>query len=313
MNLKSVGSKAERILPSIAISFTRADLMMLGVVLIWGAGFTIVKQSVEIFSPMVFNAARSTLGEVILLIALWTQGNRLRDAGADWWRLIGLGIVGYFGYQLFFVLGISRTTASNSSLLLATVPVLVAAMNTLFRFERSSVRIWWGVLLSFAGILLILLGGQAAFAFGGETFLGDAITLCASLAWAWYIVFSRPYLQRHSALLVTAWAVGTSTVCLWLVALPQLAGIDWTYLPLAVWFGFIYTGVLGVAAAYILWNSAVKLVGGPRVAVYSNLVTVVAVAIAAFTLGEALTLLKLIGGLAVFAGITLTRLRPPQG
>jgi drug/metabolite transporter (DMT)-like permease len=56
----------------------------------------------------------------------------------------------------------------------------------------------------------------------------------------------------------------------------------------------------------MLWNSAVKRVGGARVAVYSNLVTVIAVAIAAATLGETITLLKVVGALAVLGGIALT-------
>lgn len=292
--------------PRLALTFGSADLMMIGVALIWSAGFSIVKYSVAIFSPMVFNAVRTTLAVTILLIALWARGERLRDAASDWWRLVGLGVIGYFGYQLFFVLGIVRTTASNSSLLLAAVPVIVAALNGLFGFERVGGRVWLGVLLSFAGITVIILGGGGNFSFGGETLLGDGLTLGASLAWAWYIVFSRPYLQRHSALLVTTWTVGTSMLCLWLVALPELGQIDWANVPAAAWFGIVYTGGLGVAGAYILWNSAVKRVGGPRVAVYSNLVTVIAVVIAAVTLGEAITVLKVIGAVAVFGGIALT-------
>ncbi len=296
----------EGVVSKSAFTFGGADLMMIGVALIWGAGFSIVKHSVAIFSPPVFNAVRSTLAVAILLSALWARGERLREAAGDQWALIAMGVVGYFGYQLFFILGIARTTASNSSLILAAVPVLVAALNGLFRFERVGTRVWRGVLLSFAGITLIILGGGANFSFGGETLLGDVFTLAASLAWAGYIVFSRPYLQRHSALLVTTWTVGVATLCLWVVALPELAGIDWSHAPAAAWFGIVYTGGLGVAGAYILWNSALKRVGGPRVAVYSNLVTVVAVVIAAVTLGEAITLLKVVGAVAVFGGIVLT-------
>ncbi|MBI3362329.1 MAG: DMT family transporter [Chloroflexi bacterium] len=292
--------------PRPALAFGTADLMMIGVALIWGAGFSVVKHSVAIFSPMVFNAVRTTMAEAILLAALWLRRESLRDAGGDTWRLIGMGVVGYFGYQLFFVVGITRTTASNSSLISASVPVLVAAMNGLFRIERVGARVWLGVLLSFAGIAFIILGGGANFSFGGETLLGDVLTLGASLAWAWYIIFSRPYVQRHSALLVTTWTVGTSTLCLWLAALPALGGIDWARVPAAAWWGAVYTGGFGVAGAYILWNAAVKRVGGTRVAVYSNLVTVIAVIIAAVALGETITVLKIVGALAVFGGIALT-------
>jgi drug/metabolite transporter (DMT)-like permease len=66
---------------------------------------------------------------------------------------------------------------------------------------------------------------------------------------------------------------------------------------------------LGIAGAYLLWNVAAQRVGGTRVAVYSNLVTVVAVIVAALTLGEAITLLKVAGAAGVFGGIALTHWR----
>lgn len=289
-----------------SFTFGAADLMMIGVALIWGTGFSIVKHTVEIFSPSVFNAVRYTLATFLLLGVLWARGERLRDAAGDKWRLIGLGLLGYFVYQIFFIEGIARTTASNSSLILAAVPVLVAALNGLLGFERVGVRMWLGVLLSFAGILLVILGGEATFSFGGESLIGDVLTLGASLAWAGYIVFSRSYLNRHSALLVTTWAVGVGAIALWLIALPEVPAIEWARVSGVTWFGIIYTGGLGVAGAYMLWNSAVKRVGGARVAVYSNLVTIIAVAIAAATLGETITLLKVVGALAVLGGIALT-------
>ncbi|HZQ06324.1 MAG TPA: DMT family transporter [Anaerolineae bacterium] len=309
MKSKSVEGASARGFAFSELSFGRADLMMLGVVLIWGAGFSIVKETVSHFSPALFNAVRSAFAVIVLLIALWSSGQRLRDTSAGWWRFILLAVVGYFGYQVLFVFGIAKTTASNSSLLLATVPVIVAALNGIFGFERVRLAVWFGVLLSFAGIFRIIIGTGANFTWSADTLLGDVLTLGAALAWAVYIVFSKPYLRAHSSLFVTTWAIGISTICLWVIALPDVPRIQWTQLPLSVWVGILYTGVLGIAVAYLLWNSALKLVGGARVAVYANLVTVVAVSSAALFLGEVITPLEILGAGAVFAGIALTHWR----
>ena len=292
-----------------AFSFGAADLMMIGVALIWGAGFSVIKYTVGVFSPPAFNAVRTTLAAAILLGVLWARGERLRDAGSDWPALVVLGVVGYFGYLFFFVAGIARTTASNSSLLVAAMPVLVAALNGLLRIETVHPRAWLGVLASFSGIALIILGGGGGPAFGSHSLTGDVLTLAAALAWAGFVVSARPYLARRSALLVTTWAVGTSAVCLWLAALPSLGSVEWGRVPFAAWLGVAYGGGLGIAGAYLLWNLAAKRVGGTRVAVYSNLVTVIAVTIAAVTLGEAVTALKVAGAVAVFGGIALTHWR----
>jgi drug/metabolite transporter (DMT)-like permease len=301
--------EAARPIHSSALSIRAADLMMVGVALIWGAGFSIVKYAVAVFEPAVFNAVRTTLAAAILLCVLWARGERLRDADVDWRAMALLGALGYFGYQFFFVSGIARTTASNSSLLVATVPVLVAALNGLLRLERVSPRAWLGVLASLAGIGLIILGGRPNFALGGASFLGDALSLAAALAWAGFVVFSRPHLERRSALLVTTWAVGTAALCLWLAALPSLGGAEWGRVPLTAWLAVVYAGGLGVAGAYLLWNLAAKRVGGTRVAVYSNLSTVIAVIIAAVTLGEAIDALKVAGAIAVLVGIALVQWR----
>jgi drug/metabolite transporter (DMT)-like permease len=283
--------------------------MMIGVALIWGLGFSIIKYTVGVFPPAAFNAVRTTLAAAILLGVLWARGERLRDAGSDWPALAALGVAGYFGYLFLFVTGIARTTASNSSLLVATMPVLVAALNGLLRIEPVSVRAWLGVLVSFSGIALIILGGGGGPAFRSGSLAGDGLTLAAALAWAGFVVFAKPYLARRSALLVTTWAVGISAVCLWLAALPSFGGVEWSRVPFAAWLGVAYGGGLGIAGAYLLWNIAAKRVGGTRAAVYSNLVTVVAVVVAALTLGEAITALKVAGAAAVFGGIALTHWR----
>jgi site-specific recombinase XerC len=54
--------------------------------------------------------------------------------------LIGIGLLGNTAYQLFFVFAIAITTAENSARILATVPVWVALIGTIFGVERVEVR-----------------------------------------------------------------------------------------------------------------------------------------------------------------------------
>ena len=76
------------------------------------------------------------------------------------------------------------------------------------------------------------------------------------------------------------------------------------------WIGVIYSAVFSLVAAYIIWYTAVHRLGGGHTAIYSNVVPIVAMAVAALVLGEPTTPAKLVGTAAVLGGVAFTRLDP---
>jgi len=264
--------------------FSWADLIMIGAAVIWGGSFSLVKLALEELPPFAFNALRFPVA-VSLLLVVWKFRKRLDlNLKADLWALAGIGVLGYAGYQMFFVSGMARTTASNSALILATVPAFVALINRWLRSESLGRWGWLGVLLSVAGIGLIIQGGGLIVR--QQMFTGNMLIVGAALAWALYTVATAPYLARHSALSVTVLSMGAAAVVLVVVGLPQALTVDWRSVTYVAWGSVLYTSVLGLAAAYFMWNLGVQRLGGTRAAVYANLVPVIAVATAALTLHE---------------------------
>ena len=74
----------------------------------------------------------------------------------------------------------------------------------------------------------------------------------------------------------------------------------WTALPLSA--------LLALNLSYLIWYMAVKQIGPSRTSIYSNVVPIVAMAIAWLWLGEPLTAVKIAGAAAVIAGVLLTRI-----
>src|SRR4029453_4948876 len=98
-------------------------LLLLLMVIIWGANFSVVKVAMRDFPELAFNALRLVIGSSIFGAAIWWT--RRRSAAmlpqinrADWVRLIVLGIVGHLVYQLMFLGGVKRTSAGNGSLII---------------------------------------------------------------------------------------------------------------------------------------------------------------------------------------------------
>ena len=76
----------------------------------------------------------------------------------------------------------------------------------------------------------------------------------------------------------------------------------------AAWAGVVYSALFSLVAAYIIWYTAVREVGGGHTAIYSNVVPLVAMAVATVVVHEPLTTVKLAGAAAVLGGVALTRL-----
>lgn len=294
--------------PALLVRFSWADAMMIGAALIWGISFSLIKVTLAEIPPLAFNAFRFPLAVILLLLVWKMQRHRDRDLKVDLWALVTIGILGYVGYQVFFISGVARTTASNAALILATVPVFVALIGSWRRSESLGRRAWLGVLLSVAGIVLII-GADSGLAIKQDTLTGNLLIVVAAIAWASYTVTAGPYLARHSALGVTVVSMGAAAVILTLIGLPQALTVEWRSVTRLAWIGILYTSILGVAGAYLLWNLGVKRLGGARAAVYSNLVPVVAVIVAALTLNEKISALQLAGGVIILIGIGLTRKR----
>jgi drug/metabolite transporter (DMT)-like permease len=284
----------------------RIDLAMLALVVVWGVNFSIVKIAFREMAPMVFNALRFGIATVLLLALLPRFGGATMISRTQWRGIITIGLIGHTVYQVCFITGLDRTTAGNSSLILAMVPLFVALLSAILRVDRVAPRTWTGIGLAFAGLLL-LITGRGGLHLRTTTLAGDALTLLCSVCWAVYTVFSRPFLRKMSALQLTTLTMAAGAPVLILVSLPDLLRQPWASVTWQVWASLAYSAVLSVGVGYVVWYASVQTVGGPRTAVYSNLIPIVALASSWWLLGETLGPVQAVGAAVVLAGVSLAR------
>ncbi len=284
----------------------RVDATMLLLVVIWGLNFSVVKLAFPVMPPLAFNALRFAGATILLLTVLRVVEGPWQVERTEVPGLIALGIVGHTFYQIFFITGVARTTAGNSSLFLAMVPLFVALLGALFKIDRVTARMWVGIVLAFAGLVL-LVQGRGDVAFGGPALVGDLLTLLAAICWASYTVFGRPYLRLLSPLRLTAVTMAFGSPAIVVVALPQLITQRWGEVTWQAWAALAYASVLAIALGYVIWYRSVQAIGGARTAVYSNLIPVVALGSAWLLLHESLTVIQAVGAGVALIGIALAR------
>lgn len=288
------------------VKFGFIDLALLAMTAIWGVNAVVVKTTYVQIPPLVFMTLRFMVAGAMLLIVLWSVEHSLHVARRDWALLIAAGMVGTGFYQPLFLTGLALTTASNTSLLIATSPAFVALLNWLLRRESLSVRGWVGIALTFAGVALIIEGGHG-FTFAAQSLLGDLLILIGSFLWASYAVLAAPLMVRYTPLRVTALTTSIGAAPLILVGLPAVVAHDWRQVTVSGWGGLLYSALFAIVIGYIIWNSGVKKIGGARTALYNNLIPVIGAISASLLLGEALTPLKIAGAVIIFVGLHLAR------
>lgn len=290
----------------------RTDAELLLVTLIWGVNFSVVKSGLEHLHPMAFNALRFPLAGAVLLVLLRMRGPLRMPDWRDVPRIVALGLLGNVVYQLFFIYGIDGTLAGNASLLLSTTPAWAIVLATLRGQERPGWRAWTGVAATVVGMVAVVLGGQQKVALGGATLTGDLLAAGGAVVWAVYTVESRDLVRRYGALRLTAWTLWSGGLVLVALGTPAVLDAGLSTLPMGAWLEIGFAGVFAIAVAYVLWYRGVGQVGSTRTAVYSNVVPVVALAVAWAWLGEQPTWLQVVGAVVVIGGMTLARLGEPE-
>lgn len=290
---------------------------------LWGTGFyfgrlALNEMSVEFM--VLYRFLFACLGMLPVALA-----SRVRFSRAELRMLL---VSAFFGIPVQFLVqfhGLARTTVSHASLMVGSMPVLLAVAAALFAGERLDVAGWLALTASTVGAALIVLGGHhASSTAGGPSLDGDLLvvaSLCTALAW---ILLSKRLMQRHSPPAVTAWTIlsGTAMLLVWIVG-PCLLNPFWTHKaplpPLAsvsatAWVALAISGLACTATTTLLWNWGIHRVPASRAGVFLNIEPALGSVLGVELLGEHLGPFAWAGGALILgAAIVLTaRSHDPQ-
>jgi drug/metabolite transporter (DMT)-like permease len=285
---------------------------------LWGTGFyfgRLALNEMSVEHMVLYRFAFACLGMVPVLL---TSRHRVRFTGSEIRTLLisaSLGVPVQFLLQFH---GLVLTTVSHASLMVGSLPVLLAAAAALFAGERLD-RIGWVALSgSTVGAALIVLGGtRGRVVHGGPSLAGDLLvvaSLCTSLAW---ILLNKKLMERHSPLVVTAYSIlsGAAMLAVWVLG-PWLLS---AWLPIkaqappfaqvsaTAWAALAISGLFCTATTTLLWNWGVHHVPASRAGVFLNIEPALGSWLGVQLLGERLgPFAWLGGGLILAAAITLT-------
>ncbi len=279
--------------------------------LFWSGNWIVGRALRDVMDPVALNFWRWVIAVAVLapvaLPALLSQWSVIRrHAGV----LLLLALTGVAVFQSLVYLGLRSTTAVNGVLLNSSGPLFILLCSWILERERTTLRQVAGMLLSFAGILVILSHGEIEnvlrFRFG----LGDAWLLLAMAVWGVYSVLLK---RRPAELSGTGFLFVISVTGVLLLA-PAYAALAiqtpprWPGMEAAA--GVLYMGVAASVLAFICWNRGVATLGANTAGFTLHLLPAFGTVLAILFLSETFHAFHAAGITTIVAGVLLATLKP---
>ena len=222
-------------------------------------------------------------------------------------KLLGLGVVGNGLYQLLFVFGVSRTRVGSAALILAAAPAFIALLSWARGVEKVGGRAWAGIALSIGGVGIVMLGSAAAASSSNGSILGVVLVFTGVLCWSVYTVGMQPLTHRIDPVQLSALTMAGGMIPLAFATPFAISSLAAAHVSPLAWWCLLYSSVISIGIAYMIWYRGIRLLGPTRTSIYGNLQPIVAILTGWAALGEAPTVWQLAGTVAIIGGIFLTR------
>ena len=222
----------------------------------------------------------------------------------DLLKLSGAAVIGLFLPQLTFLNAIARTTAVDLSIINTITPILTMFSAAIFLKEPITWKKAIGVLVSFGGIIWVIL--QSDFQGGGAdqtTAMGVTYCILNCTIFALYLGTCRPLIARYSVVTCMKWMFLVSAVLALPFSLPLLPSVDFVAVSVTVWWEIAFLIFFATFIAYFMLPVAQTRIRPTLISLYGYLQPLIAIAVAIVAGKESLTLAKVVAALLVFVGV----------
>lgn len=272
--------------------------------LFWAGNFVVGRAVRNDISPMTLSFGRWLIALVCILPFAWRP--MWRDLALYWqnrWRVLGVSLAGVAAFNSLVYTGLHTTTVTNGILLNSTIPILIVLFGVMFYAQRISRIQAAGLILSFAGVLTIILHGEWQRLMSLTFTRGDLIVFSAMVCWALYTLWLRGLPVEINRIGLMGMQIVLALIALFPFYLWEqtvTADFEWTSnaaLALA------YVGIFPSVVAYLLYNMGVARVGPVRAGLFIHLMPVFGTILSVAFLGEILHLYHVMGAASIFLGI----------
>lgn len=261
-------------------------------------------------SPMELFCLRSVGALILFWIADAIFGKKEKVTGSDMWKIALASFLGLFLTQFAFLVAITMTTAVDAAVLNLLSPVMAMIVASVALKDKISVNGVFGLAISLAGVLFIVLNTITGGGGATHTSLGGVLLMLVNVAsFASYIGIFKPLIQRYSVLTFMKWMFVFST----LYALPFSGGVfsvEFSEIPLSVIWQILFVIVGATFVAYFMIPIGQKYLKPMLVCMYAYVQPVIAMGVSLYVGLDTMSWAKGIATFFIFIGVGIVNFSP---
>ena len=275
---------------------------------IFGLSFLFSKQALNVVDPITLLSFRFLVAFIVMtiLIAIRVIKVNYKNKPMKW--LIILAIVEPIIYFIFETYGIQRTSSSLGGLMIALIPIVVTILAVYLLNEKPSVMQTISIVLSVAGVILIILMENSN-STDGSTILGILLLGGAVFSAALFNIIARKISKHFTAIEVTYFMMLIGAVFFNMISITnhiKNEKMSMYFYPLSSTsfvVSILYLGILSSVVAYFLANYTLSKIEASRSAVFANISTIVSIVAGVVVLHESFQVYHVIGSIMILVGV----------
>lgn len=288
-------------------AFLVGNLCMLFAALFWGLNVPVTKVLIPDWMTGDGITAVRLIGGCILfwIVSIFLKTQKIEKG--DWLRIILGGTIGLFGFIFLFVNSLRYGNPIDISIIMTLPPMFVILIGVIFQHERPSLVEYLGVIVSFAGAVVVIMDGKSGVA-GSDNMLGDLLAVASTLCYAFYLVILQKPTAKYKPVNLLRWVFLFAAIP-GLFLLPGMQNEPILHTTeVAPWAEIIFILLCPTFIAYFLVQPAQKSIGSELVSIYQYLLPVFAT-VASVMMGiDKLRPMQVLAMLIIIIGMVMTNI-----
>lgn len=283
----------------------QAHIAVLSANIIFGINYITIKLIVpsKLGAPAL-NVCR-VAGSLILFWCLYfLKSSRAGIDKKDVPRFFLCAITGIVLNQIFFVKGLSLTSAIHASLLSLVTPILIIFIAAWILKERLTWLKIIGVILGISGAVILILVKDVSHT-ATNIVLGDVLVILNAICYAFYFALVKPLMEKYSPVHVIRWVFTIGLLFMLPYGYKSFQTTNWQVFSNVDWICFAFVIIGATFIAYLFNIFGVAVIGASATGSYIYTQPVFAAILAIFFTGEKYDWIKLLASVLIFSGVYL--------
>ena len=272
-------------------------------VIFWGASFIATKYLLDELTPETIISLRLIFAILLLSGIAIVQKRDFSINLKSHGYIFLLALIAVF-HLWIQVTGLKFTTASNTGWIIGTAPIFMALLGLIFFNEKLSAIKIIGIIVAVIGLLLLVGKGNPTNIDLIEN-KGDLLVLSSSFTWGIYSMVNKKISLTYSPLMTILYLFIMMAIIIVPITVNDTVIKSVYNLTITGWISILFLGLLCSGVAYVIWAYSLREMESAKVGAYLYFEPFVTVLTAWLFLNENITVLMILSGLIITAGVFL--------